>query len=91
MYNSSSSRWKTSRRGHLKEKGMTGTIIFKWIPEKQVVKSRTGKWKRTGHQTLVSYLGSYATTKIDIGATNLTPIRHQIYDMQIFTKGTIRY
>jgi hypothetical protein len=46
MYNSSSSRWKTSRRGHLKDNGMTGTIIFKWIPEKKVVKSRTVKWKK---------------------------------------------
>jgi hypothetical protein len=34
MYNCSSSRWKISRRGHLKDKGMTGTIIFKWFPEK---------------------------------------------------------
>jgi len=73
MYNSSSSRWKTSRRGHLKDNGMTGTIIFKWIPEKKVVKSRTDKWKSTGHQTFLSCPGLYATTKIDTGATKSHP------------------
>jgi len=73
MYNSSSSRWKTSRRGHLKDNDMTGTIIFKPIPEKNVVKSRIVKWKRTGHQTFMSCPSSYATTKIDTVATKSHP------------------
>jgi hypothetical protein len=42
-------------------------------PRKIGCKSRTDKWRRTGHQTFVSYPGSYATTKITTGATKSHP------------------